>query len=145
MILQTTKVIVNNENEINFIIGDGTVIYKTDVNSFQEDAGLVINNVDFNSIDPLLAGYYVQLSIIGKQLSCGNIISNIETQIKKDIDNSLLIMDFDEVTEVSNNFLESYTKFLLQTKCKVISINMNTEVAKGFSNFVERNIAEKIE
>ena len=135
--IQMTQVIAN-QNDIIFKIGDGTVVYKTDINAIELNSGITIKNIDFNS----LKGYYIKLSEINKKLICGHIIDNMAVAIKKQIDNTLIIIDFDGVEEVSENFLESYTKFLLETSNKVISINMNIEITKDFGIFVNENIDE---
>ena len=51
-------------------------------------------------------------------------------------------MDFDEVEEVVDSFFESYTKFLLTTNNKVITINMNTNITNQFGFFISEKILE---
>lgn len=138
MPLKTTNIIINRD-EIEIQIGDGTVVYKTDVNSFESDSGLTINNVDFGNE---LKGYYINLREISDTFICGNIIDTLAIGIKLEYDNSLLIFDFDGVEEVGNSFLESYTKFLLETSNKIITINMNISVSNSFSSFIKTNIQD---
>ena len=131
-----------NEDKIEFRIGDGTVVYTTDVNAFEENSGLTIKNVDFNAN---LEGYYLNLGVLSNSFVCGNIIDNLAMEIKSEYENVLLIVDFEGVEELSNSFFVSYTKFLLQSSNKIITINMNTALTNEFSNFIKTNIKESEE
>ena len=62
MVLKSAKIIVD-ENEIKITIGDGTVVYSTDINSFEENSGLTIHNIELASLDNF---YYINLKEIGK-------------------------------------------------------------------------------
>jgi len=137
MPIQMTQVTVN-QNDIIFTIGDGTVVYETDINAIELNSGITIKNIDFSSIK----GYWIKLSVINKKLICGHILDNIAIAIKKQMDNSLVIIDFSEIEEVSENFLKSYTKFLLETSNKVITINMDATISNDFGNFIEKYIDE---
>lgn len=140
MALIPTKVFIDSNN-VEFRIGDGSVVYKTDINSFEENSGLTIHNIEFSS----LTGYYLRLGDINTAFNCGNIINNLDIELKRNEKNVLLIIDFDEVTEVSNSFFKTYTKFLLETSNKVITINMNTAISNTFSDFIQTNITEETE
>ena len=137
MKLTPTKVIVD-ENDIQFKVGDDKVVYETDVNAFLVNTGLTIQNIDLT----LLEGYYLQLSSLGKTFSCGNLLDNIFLSLKIEEDNILLIIDFDGVEEVSESFFKSYTKFLLETSNKVITINMDTAISNAFSDFILERIID---
>lgn len=131
-------VIKRNKNNIIFKVGVEDMVYKTDINSFVEETGVTIQNVNFP-----IEGYYIRLSEIGKTFICGNIIENLFIELKKnEVENSLLVLDFDGVEELSDNFFKGYTKILLQTSNKVITINMNTGLSNGFSSFILSNIIE---
>lgn len=140
MALIPTKVFIDSNN-VEFRIGDGSVVYTTDINSFEENSGLTIHNIEFSS----LTGYYLRLGDINTAFNCGNIINNLDIELKRNEKNILLIIDFDEVTEVSNSFFKTYTKFLLETSNKVITINMNTAISNTFSDFIQTNITEETE
>lgn len=123
--------------EENFIlfryIGDDNVIYKTQKNSFQEDTGLTISNPDIN-----IPAYVLRLSNYGTSIICGHIIDNIIGYLKNaELENILLIMDFQDVIEISENFAEQYLKFLLSTKSKVLSIHTNTNINNVLSAYIE--------
>lgn len=140
MVLKSTEVIVDR-NEVKFVIGDGTVVYKTDINSFESNSGLTIHNIEF----PYLTGYYINLQDISKTFSCGNIIDNLVLMMKKDYNNVLIIVDFEGVEEITDSFFKSYTKFLLESNNKIITINMNTSITNNFGSFIRTNISEEIE
>lgn len=140
MALVPTKVFIDSNN-VEFRIGDGSVVYKTDINSFEENSGLTIHNIEFSS----LTGYYLRLGEINTEFNCGNIINNLDIELKRNKENILLIIDFDEVTEVSESFFKTYTKFLLETSNKIITINMNTAISNTFSDFIQTNITEETE
>lgn len=146
MKLIPTKVIIN-QNDICFKIGDDTVVYETDVNAFQKNSGLTIQNIDLTLLRELLDEkvYYLKLSTVSPTFSCGNILENILLNIKAEEDNVLLILDFKGVEEVSNSFFKSYTKFLLETSNKVISINMSTIISNEFGNFIMSTILQEEE
>lgn len=139
MILKSTKIIIDN-NEIKFTIGDGTVVYKTDINSFEKKSGLTIHNIEFP-----IKGYYIDLQDISKTFSCGKIIDNLVLLMKKEYDDVLIIINFEGVEEISDNFFKSYTKFLLESNNKIITINMNTSITNSFGSFIKTNILEETE
>lgn len=136
MSLKSTSIVINRDL-IEIKIGDGTVVYKTDVNSFEAESGLTINNVDFGK---KLKGYYINLGEVSDTFICGNIIDTLTLGMKLEYDDTLIIFDFDGVEEVGTNFLEAYTKFLLETSNKIITINMNISISNSFSSFVKSNI-----
>ena len=128
---------VNIELDDNFILfkceGDDDLIYKTQKNIFQKETGLTISNPDIN-----IPAYVIQLAEYGTSIMCGHIIDNIIGYLKNaDLENILLIVDFQGVIEISENFVEQYLKFLLSTKSKVLSIHTNTNINNIFSAYVE--------
>ena len=135
-----TQVIIE-QNDLIFKIGDGSVVYETDVNAFQEESGLTIQNINLKT----LKGYYLKLSTINKSFSCGNMLENALFNIESGKDNILLILDFEGVEEVSESFLTTYSKFLLETSNKVITINMSISISNDFGNFILSNIQEEEE
>lgn len=137
MILTPTKVFID-ENKIIIRSGDGTVVYKSDINSFEENSGVTIHNVEFSSLE----AYYLRLKSINKNFACGEILDTILLAVKMSLKNQLLIIDFDEVEDVSESFFKAYTKFLLETPNKIITINMNTDISNRFSSFISINIPE---
>ena len=125
------------ELEDNFILfryeGSDNIIYKTQKNSFQKETGLTISNPDIN-----IPAYIIQLSTYGTSIMCGHIIDNIIGYLKNaGLENIFLIIDFQDIVEISENFSEQYIKFLLSTKSKVISINQNTNINNAISQYVE--------
>lgn len=102
------------------------------INTFQKNTGVTISNPQFD-----IPAYVLQLKLFGTNLICGNVIENLVGYLKAtDLEEIVLIIDFDEVIDVSTNFLEEYTKFLLSTKSKVLSINQNTNIINAFSDYV---------
>lgn len=102
------------------------------INTFQKNTGVTIANPQFD-----IPAYVLQLKLFGTNLICGNVIENLIGYLKvTDLEEIVLIIDFDEVIDVSTNFLEEYTKFLLSTKSKVLSINQNTNIINAFSDYV---------
>lgn len=122
------------ENIITFRYqGSDDIIYKTQINSFQENTGLTIANPDTN-----IPAYALQLNQFGTDIKCGHIVENIVAFLKSiNMDNVLLIIDFQGVVSISQSFAEEYIKFVLSTKSKVISINQNTNINNGLSRYVE--------
>ena len=132
------NVIIKN-NDIIFRTGDDKVVYKSDINSFLENTGVTIQNVVF----PLRSTkvYYLPLSAIGKEFVCGNLFSNILLELEREEEkNRIIIVDFQDVEEVSAAFLSTYTKFLLETSDKIITINMNLAISNDFASYVLSNI-----
>lgn len=132
------KVVIKN-NDIIFRTGDDKMVYKSDINSFVENSGVTIANLVF----PITSSkvYYLPLGQLGETFTCGNLFSNILLKFDKEEDkNRLIVIDFQDVAEVSEPFLKTYTKFLLESKDKIITINMNTAISNEFSSFVLSNI-----
>ena len=134
MILNSVKIFIDNKKII-IKTGDGSVVYSTDINSFEENSGVTIHNIRFP-----ITGYYINLKDISKTFNCGTFIDNLDIELEKEGKGFLIVVDFDEVEELSEKFLESYTKFLLKTSYKVITINMDISLTNGFGNFIRKNI-----
>lgn len=132
-----TKIDINKFN-IRFKLGDGLIIYETEVNSFLENTGLTIQNSYF----PLQSDKinYINLAEAGTTFNCGNALTNLFLVLKKEFKNEIVILDFLNVEEVSNHFLEKYTKFLLETSNKVIAINVPIDIANSFDNYIYSNL-----
>ena len=110
-----------------------------EINYIAEKEAIVINNVMFPIFDCL----YIRLSELGQStIECGKIIDNIYLTIKQNEDNYIIICDFSEVERISEDFCKSFAKLLLQSKSKIIPINMNTVVSTVFSKFIEQNLIE---
>lgn len=133
MILFKQMQIDLRDNIINFrYIGSDTIIHQTQLNQFIEDSGLTILNPGTN-----LPVYGLELKEWGTSLLCGHIIDNINGRLlEAGLDNIVLIIDFNGVTEVSQNFCEQYFNFLLTTPSKIININMNTSINNAFVSYI---------
>lgn len=150
MQLLTPMEISFNENYV-FInyMGENKMGYQVEKNKFELETGLTISNIEL----PIPA-YLITLSAyaasnefenglsanLGTTLSCGNVIDNLFLSLKSKIDNVVLIVDFDGITEVSENFCKQYLQYLLTTKNKVITINQNINVSNTFSSYILSNI-----
>ena len=119
---------------INFkYAGSDNIIAKTQKNLFEENTGLTILNPDFS-----IPAYLLTLSQFGTNIECGHIIDNVVGYLKNsDLENILLIIDFQDVVNISESFCEQYIKFLLSTKSKVLSINQNTNINNALSQYIE--------
>ena len=122
------------DNEIiifQYLDGDN-VVYKNKKNRFIKESGLTISNPH-----PPIPAYMVRLSEeFGDRLLCGNVINNILILLaQNDVDGIILLIDFDGVLEVSQNFVDAYTKYLLETKNKVITTNQNNDVSNAFGEY----------
>jgi len=129
-------------SDIIFRTGDDKVVYKSDINSFMADSGVTVKNVVF----PIESSkvYYLPLGSLNKTFVCGNLFSNIMLELERvEEKNRIVIIDFNDVEEVSSAFLSTYTKFLLETSDKVITINMNTSISNDFGSYVLSNINEE--
>lgn len=114
-------------------VGSDNIIAKTQKNLFEEESGVTILNPDF-----YVPAYLLQLSQFGTNIECGHIIDNVVGYLKNaDLENILLIIDFQNVIDISENFAEQYIKFLLSTKSKVLSINQNTNINNALSQYIE--------
>lgn len=136
--------VVISTNDISFRTGDDKVVYETEINTFIEDSGLTLNNVIF----PLTTEkvYYCKLSEESQEYICGNRFKTNMLEIKKELDEKgIFIIDFEKVKEVSNSFLSTYTKFLLESSDKIITINMGIDVSNAFSTFILSNILQEEE
>ena len=130
-----------DEYEIIFTVGVEKMVYKTDINSFVAETGMTVNNVSFP-----IKGIYINLSEIGKNFVCGNIMENLFLKLKRNgIEDELLIVDFNDIEELSESFYQSYTKVLLETSNKIITINMNTRLSNEFASFIKKSIIQKTE
>ena len=152
MITLTPVKVVIDETKIQLKIGDDTVVYETDVNAFEANAGVVVRNVELSLIRNSV--YFLSLEEISKEISvnqtglseidtkktiaCGNIFDHMILSMNQEYENILLVIDFSNIDEVNESFLESYIRFLLSTENKVLSINMNISISKQFSLFVEK-------
>lgn len=105
--------------------------YKSKKNIFNKDSGLTIENPQDK-----IPAYLIKMNEFGTHLLCGNIINNILIVLSQnDLDGIILLVDFDGVLEVSGSFIKDYTKYLLQTKNKVITINLNNDVSNAFGEY----------
>lgn len=133
--------VIKNKNNIIFQAGVEEMVYKTDINSFVEESGLTIQNINFP-----IEGYYVKVADLGDKVTCGNLIENAFIELQNEgVSNTLIVVDFIEVEQLSESALKSYTKILLQSSNKIITINMDTSVSNGFSSFILQNIIPPIE
>lgn len=133
--------IIKNRNNIIFQAGVEEMVYKTDINSFVEESGLTIQNINFP-----IEGYYVKVANLGDKVTCGNLIENAFIELQNEgVSNTLIVVDFIEVEQLSESAMKSYTKILLQSSNKIITINMDTSVSNGFSSFILQNIIPPIE
>ena len=133
--------VIKNKNNIIFKAGVEEMVYKTDINSFVEESGLTIQNIAFP-----IEGYYVKVVDLGDKVTCGNLIENAFIELQNEgVNNTLIVVDFIEVEQLSESALKSYTKILLQSSNKIITINMNTSMSNGFSSFILQNIIPPIE
>ena len=152
MITLTPVKVHINEDKVQLRIGDGTVVYETDVNSFEANSGVVVRNVELSTIRDSV--YFLPLEVISrgvevnetgyeeidtkKTIACGNIFDQLVLTINQDYANILIVVDFKNINEVTESFLESYIRFLLSTENKVLSINMNITISTQFSMVVEK-------
>lgn len=117
-------------------IGDDNIVFEEKQNIFNTNTGLTIDNVH-----PQIPVYYVSIADFGEKLLCGNIIDNINIALLyNNIDNIILVIDFEGVLQINESFCEEYLKYLLETKNKVITINQNIEVSNAFASYVIDNI-----
>lgn len=120
-------------NVINFrYIGSDKIIYQTQPNQFLENTGLTVKNPDVN-----IPVYGIELKQWGTSLLCGHIIDNINGRLlEAGLSNVILIVDFNGIVEISENFCEQYFKFLLTTPSKIININQNTSINNTFVSYI---------
>lgn len=132
--------------------GGNNVAFQVDRNKFETESGLTISNIDFPvpvylvSLSSAADSANFEGSIVGTSgttLECGNVIENLFATLKSQVDNVILIVDFDKITNVSENFCKLYMQYLLTTNNKVITINQNIDVSNVFSNYVLSNIEIK--
>lgn len=117
-------------------LGDGSIAFEGKQNIFNTNTGLTIQNPQSK-----IPVYYIQIVTFGSSLLCGNIIDNINAALlANDLNNIILVIDFEGVKEVNQSFCEEYLKYLLITKNKIITINQNIEVSNIFAQYVINNI-----
>ena len=134
--MKSTSIYINKKDiKMKFMVETMEYI---DVNSFVKDTGVTVRNVSFP-----IKGYFVRLKNLGDTFICGNILTNFFVELKKEINDDLIIIDFDGVEEISENFLKNYTKILLESSNKIITINMNTSLSNDFARFIENSITEE--
>lgn len=132
-----------NKNQIVFRTGDDKVVYETDVNTFLENTGITVKNVRIPFSSERI--FYIPLVDLGETLNCGRSFENAIFELEREEYSGLLIIDFSDITEVSQQFFKKYTQFLLETSNKVITINMNTEISTAFSLYISSNLLKKVE
>lgn len=116
-------------------LGDDNLVFETRKNVFKENTAITIENPQ-----PQFPVYYFTLIDAGEHLLCGNIIDTLfSALLNRDIDNVILVLDFDGVLEVNESFCEDYFKNLLMTKNKVIPIRQNKQVHEIFSKYIIDN------
>lgn len=125
---------------------DGDSDMGEEINKIVKESGITVRNVVF----PIENVYFVKMSdfgVISKEdnkahFECGNIVDSINILIEQGMKDDIIIMDFSDIGSLSESFLIAYTKLLLNTSAKIISINMNVSVYRNFSSFIEGNMIE---
>lgn len=130
-IIETNNISVKNISDLDDLTQE--------TNSISEKEGIIVNNVVF----PIQNEYIklIQLSeLTSKNIECGRVINNIYLAIEQEENDFIIIFDFTDIKTVSENFCKDWTKLLLQTKSKIITINMNPVISATFSTFIENNL-----
>lgn len=125
-----------NDNYIEYRLQESDeLVYKKQINSVIEDSGATMQNIEYP-----FPTYYIHLkNNFGETLDCGNIINTFFNALKAQIDGVVIVVDFDDVIEISSNFCSQYCKYLLTTKNKIININQNTDITNIFAQFIITN------
>lgn len=128
--------VYGNNNYIEYRLQESDeLVYKKQINSIIEDSGATMQNIEYP-----FPTYYIHLqNNFGETLDCGNIINTFFNALKAQVDGTVIIIDFDGIIEISNNFCAQYCKYLLTTKNKIININQNTDVTNIFGQFILMN------
>ena len=109
-----------------------------ELNCIIPEKGIIVENIMFPMKKEEIR--YINMIDIGSEnLECGKILDNINLTIKQLNNNLIIICNFEEVKEVSENFCKSWAKLLLQTKAKIIPVNMSIKVSSAISNFIITN------
>lgn len=146
-----TPAIINFDNNYVYIRfeGDDTIEYTVERNKFEEETGLTISNIStpipvyLISLSQYAVSADFDESIVvtnKKELNCGDIVDNLFLALQTKIDNVILVVDFEGVDKISENFCKQYLQYLLTTKNKVISINQSTNVSNMFGYYVLQNV-----
>ena len=109
-----------------------------EINCIVSEQGIIVKNIVF----PIKKENIKKINmseISSGNLQCGKIIDNINLAIKQSNDNLIIVCDFSEIKEISENFCKLWAKLLLETKAKIIPINMSIWVSTIISNFIENN------
>lgn len=134
--------VANGREDIKIHMDVDDMVYKTDVNNFVENSGVTVQNIAFP-----IEGYHVMLGNIGEKISCGTVLENLFFALSAELDdkfeNSCVVFDFTGVKEVSESFLNTYTKILLRSSNKIIGINMSAEISTQYSDFIKYNVEAK--
>ena len=133
-IIQTHRLLLDSNNfKLRFEEDEDVT---TEINALVENSGVTLQNVEY----PIPAYYLILKDNFGETLKCGNVINTFFTAIKEQIKNSIILIDFDGVYEVSDNFCAQYCKYILNTNNKILTINQNINVSNIFANFILTNI-----
>lgn len=108
----------------------------TEINALIENSGVTLQNIEY----PIPVYYLVLVENFGTTMKCGNVINTFFTAIKEQIKNSIIVIDFNGIEEVSENFCAQYCKYILNTNNKILTINQDINVSNIFANFVLTNI-----
>lgn len=147
--IKIRPLVIEFDSNYVYIQYQGEKYMQFDINSFEENTGLTVQNIRFPVpayvialCDQAKSASLDNVIVMGSNttLSCGNVIENLFESIRTQIDNQILIIDFDGIEEISSNFAQSYTQYLLNTKNKVISVNQNWFVHMMLSGFIIHNI-----
>lgn len=97
-------------------------MYETKKNKILEDA--------YRLSEPEnVEAYYFKISDLGvTSLICPNFIQKIKELLDTEINTAVILIDFDEIEEISAQFAEDYIEFIITEKHKIFSINKNISV-----------------
>lgn len=122
----------NNYIIFKYLEGDD-VVYQRKKNIFVPDSGLTISNPQIE-----IPAYLIKMNQFGDRLLCGNIINNILVILSEyNEDGIILLIDFEGILEISQNFIEAFMKYQLETKNKVIIINQNVDVTNAIGEYAK--------
>ena len=133
-VVQTIRLLIDSNNVKLRFEEDEEVT--TEINALVENSGVTLQNVEY----PIPVYYLILKDNFGETLKCGNVINTFFTAIKEQIKNSIIVIDFEDIDEVSDNFCAQYCKYILNTNNKILTINQNINVSNIFANFILTNI-----
>jgi hypothetical protein len=119
-------------------------MYSSKKNEVKENTGITIESAEYGTCNAYILSLKDNIGIVQDKndslitLNCGRLVDLIfEDIFKQQKDYSVFIVDFDGITSVTEDFLEKYLLYYLESKFKILNVNMSLIVEAAWSSVVD--------